>query len=57
MCSVTYHGVILGYKMPGLKKFSVKLIRRQFYYYYYYYYYCNGLLNPQFVLVTVIRSQ
>ena len=30
MCSVTSHGVILGYKIPGLEKFSVKLIRRQF---------------------------
>ena len=56
MCSVTSHGVILGYKMPGLETFRVKLIRRLFFYYYYYYHY-NGLLNPQFVLVTVIRSQ
>ena len=55
MCSVTSHGVILGYKMPGLEKFSVKLIRRLFLYFCYYYY--NGLLNPHFVLVTVIRSQ
>ena len=39
----------LGCKMKGLEKFSVKL-RRLFFYY-------NGLLNPQFVLVTVIRSQ
>jgi len=31
MCSVTSHGVILGYKMPGLEKFSVKLIRRLFF--------------------------
>ena len=42
--------VILGYKMPGLETFSVKTYSPTFFYH-------NGLLNPQIVLVTVIRSQ
>ena len=41
--------VILGYKMSGK-------VQRQTYSPTIFFYY-NGLLNPQFVLVTVIRSQ
>ena len=43
--------VILGYKMPGLEKLSVKLIRRLFFIT------MGCMLSPQYVLVTVIRSQ